>query len=187
MAESIKQGQPIRASTISGIIASGRRARLQTTPPDSPAVAPLRGQLAAGTVSALNTEATAFNRWEIAIMNGSTLQSAPGERSIVIDIEEKGPDNSADNMCIVLDKIEPGEIGKVLAVGITWAQASAGAGALATVEDGQRVLTLGTTGEAKIISGAGNTRVVVMLGGGGGGAGEEPTINWRAVHNEGSS
>ena len=189
MADRIEKGRPISASTISDLIRNAKEEpeRRAQTPPDSTAVKPLLSQEASGVIQGHNTEATAFDPFEIAIMDGSTLQTEPGERSLVVDIAQKSGSNSAAKMCVVIDRINPGEIGRVVAVGATWGKAdSATAGNFATVADGARELTLGDSGEAVILAGSGNADVIVMLGGGGSGS-TGSAIQWRAVHNEGSS
>lgn len=184
----IERGKPIRAASLNAMINDTRRLALRVKPPDSPAVKPLRSQEAGGIISALNTTSTAFAPYEVAIMADSTLQTEPGERSLVVNIEEKSSTNSASKMCFVRDRINPGEIGKVVAVGVTWAKADgATTGNFASVEDGSRELTLGDTGEAVVVSGGGNAFVMVSVGGSGSGSAGGGTRQWRAVHNDGNS
>lgn len=187
----IEKGKPVRAATLTGMINDTRRNALMVKPPSSRAVKPLRSQEAGGIISALNTTGTAFAPYEVAIMADSTLQTEPGERSLVVNIEEKSSTNSASKLCFVRDRINPGEIGKVVAVGVTWAKADgATTGNFASVEDGSRELTLGDTGEAVVVSGGGNAFVMVSVGGGGGSGAGRATVNWQVIwnlQNEGNS
>lgn len=113
--------------------------------------APIKAPAMGLVVQAENIDA-ALEPFDVATIKGQAYTSPETHRDILLRVGVAASGDDLDLWGIVLDRIPSNTIGRVLTLGIGWAEyAPTSSGPRATISEGSRALTLGESGAGQVI------------------------------------
>lgn len=159
----VKQGQSITAAGYNALVA--------TVIANSPR--PLQGQpfthFAQGVIVwAHNIGGSNLAARDTAVVTGQAISANPEtHRGFVIEIEQSEAGDNLTALAVCLEKIDDDNSGRVLISGVTWANTDGAAGGFATLEAGNKILTVGNVGPVGVLARESGNLALVHIGGAG--------------------